>query len=230
MWELQKHGPLTLGTFLADCVCAAGTDCHTVLLSGEDFENCLIDISLALEVEAQARAAGFGEVEWVVVARSVEAYVPSIYSEMSKHGVVLQQETLERAAAERGCFYLSTSTYNYIFALDYRRFSERFARSVRGRLVEFRFEDFLRDFPGAVLLTRILDAEAFGTFCTMVRSSGQKHNERLDDRQIEANYLATALGVARLAGKRYRFVMQPLIWLRRAGSRRRRRMQKADRA
>src|SRR6056297_1223300 len=54
LWKAQQRGMGTLGSFFAKSFAEATSDCHTVLLSGEDFENCIVDVALASEIEALA--------------------------------------------------------------------------------------------------------------------------------------------------------------------------------
>ena len=57
--------------------------CETTLISGEDFENFLVDTHLANEFESLARSEGYFDIEWIVVSRDPAEYLISIYSEMS---------------------------------------------------------------------------------------------------------------------------------------------------
>lgn len=221
LWEVQKSGLETLSAFLQKSFSESKNKCHTVLISGEDFENCIVDVGLALEVEALAAEAGFDGIEWIFVTRSIDSYISSIYSELSKHGVVLRRDILKRAAKDRGCFYISSNNYNYIFVFDFPRFAERFQQRVSKNIIEYNKNDFCREYPGAIVLRRILHEEAFTQFGELADITLQKHNERLDSVQIEANYVSNAFGISRLRRRRFRPLIAPLIWLRRFGSARR---------
>ncbi|SLN49513.1 hypothetical protein ROA7450_02448 [Roseovarius albus] len=214
LWDVQKSGLNALRNFLSQSFAEAKTNCHTVLLSGEDFENCIVDIALALEIETLAIESGFDAVEWVVVTRPVESYIASLYSELSKHSVVLRRGTLERAAKERGCFYISTNRYNYIFVFDFKRFAERFQQHVSRPVIEYSMGEFARGFPGAILLQGLLREEAFTRFSRLAKIDNQIQNESLDSTQIEVNYVSSTFGVGRLRAKRFRLLLAPLIWLR----------------
>jgi hypothetical protein len=184
-------------------------------MSGEDFENCIVDVALASEIEALAHQSGFDTVVWVVVTRPVDDAVSSIYSEMSKHGVVLSLDIVQKAAKERGCLYVSSAEYNYIFVLDFARFRERFRRHVSGQVVDYEFDCFIMDHPGMILLRQLLPEDAFTRFWQLAQISQRRENVRLSDGQIETNYAATALGLRRLSRKRFaRLLLAPFTQLR----------------
>jgi hypothetical protein len=189
--------------------------CHTVLLSGEDFENCIVDVGLAVDIEAAANRSGFESVTWVVVTRGLDELLRSLYAEMSKHGVTLRFDTLARSAAKSGCMYVSTQNYNYIFVLDYTRFEARFKENTSGGHIVLSYEDFTRDFVGMVLLKKLLSENKFFKFRKLAKFNTEIKNKRITAFQVEANYLSTALGVGRLRRRRYSFLLSPFIWLRR---------------
>ncbi|MCU0816746.1 MAG: hypothetical protein MUF74_09850 [Cypionkella sp.] len=144
MHEIQSLGIDVLTDYLRTSRATAGASCETVLLSGEDFENCIVDLALAREVESAAHIAGFSAVEWHVVVRPRDATCDSLYAEMSKHGVVLDRAVMQQAAERRGCFYASTAAFNYIFVLDYPRLAPRFAKAIAGKIVDYSMDAFTR--------------------------------------------------------------------------------------
>ncbi|WP_299830502.1 hypothetical protein [uncultured Roseobacter sp.] len=214
LWEVQRRGSEALGAYLQECFREAEPTCHTVLLSGEDFENCIADVALASEIEALAHEAGFDAISWVVVTRPIEDYISSLYAEKSKHGVVLSREVVQKAAKERGCLYLSTVNFNYIFIFDFERFAKRFRHHVSGQVIEYDFDSFMVDHPGVVLLRQLLSEDAFTQFQAAAEIGKRAENERLNYDQVEANYVATALGVERLKSNWFRPLAAPFIWLR----------------
>lgn len=214
LWKAQKDGIETLGAFFAACFAQAKSACHTVLLSSEDFENCIVDVALASEIEALAYAAGFDALEWVVVTRPSVEYVASLYAEMSKHGVVLDHNDMHKSARERGCLYVSSHKYNYIFVLDFARFAERFQRLISGQVVKYEFKDFITDYPGSTLLQRLLPDDAFAQFRKSAKISDRQENERLNLRQVEAHYVSSALGLPRLRYNKFFLFAAPFVWLR----------------
>lgn len=218
LWEAQRRSIKVLGSYLEKVFHEAREDCHSVLLSGEDFENCIVDLALASEIESLSREAGFTSLEWVVVFRPLNDAIKSLYAEMSKHGVVLSLDIIQTAAKERGCFYVSSRNFNYIFVLDYSRFSESFQRHVLGNFLELEMKDFVSDFPGSVLLHKLLSKNAFRQFCEAAEKSETFANKSSGSLKVELRYLFTALGLS----KRRRMIfapllaplLVPLIWLR----------------
>lgn len=185
--------------------------CDTVLLSGEDFENAIVDLTLAREIEAQAKAAGFDEIVWVVVNRDKYDYAASIYAEKSKHGIVLQRNVVTKALEQRGCLYVATQNYNYIFALDFERFKERFVASLTGELWTYSMQDFLAVRPGDILLKRLMGQALHEDFETSAEYRVKIKNRRLSSQTVEMNYLFTILGLTR---ERYRrFPLKPIFAL-----------------
>jgi len=181
--------------FFRSCRSELDADCGTVLLSGEDFENAVVDLTLASDIEADAQAAGFSEIVWVFVTRDKHDYAASIYAEMSKHNIVLQQGVVEEAMEKRGCLYVSTYNYNYIFALDFQRFTDRFMETLSGELWEFSMKDFLAISPGAALLRVLMGQYQYDRFVEVAQFYDNVENKRLKSDMVETEYLATALGL-----------------------------------
>jgi len=217
MWRIQSDGVASFGEFLKDCRAEAGETCDTVLLSGEDFENAIVDLALARDIEAQARAAGFDEIIWVVVTRDSADYAASIYSEMCKHGVVLQRKVVDEALARRGCLYLATQHFNYIFVLDFARFRDRFAAAVSGAVWHYEMADFMAGHPGDILLKRLMEPARYEGFLGAAAYTPEVANKRLSAREVEARYVATALTLSpkRRRNPLWRLVVGGLARLRR---------------
>jgi hypothetical protein len=214
MHDVQRSGIGTLGAYLAECRAQAAPNCDTVLLSGEDFENCIADLALASDVEAVAQRARFDSVVWVVVTRSSNDILNSLYAEMSRHGVVLNRDLMQKAASDLGCIYMTTERYNYVFVIDFERFAARFRQHVSGEVVEYRYNDFVRPYPGMQLLKQFLSEDAFIQFQKSAAKSNVKANRRLTGWQVEANYLATALGSRILRSPVFGPILAPFIYLR----------------
>jgi len=66
LWEAQRHNINVISFYFERIFREARDDCHTVLLSGEDFENCIVDLALAAEIEALSREAGFASLQLLV--------------------------------------------------------------------------------------------------------------------------------------------------------------------
>jgi hypothetical protein len=224
LWQARREGWHVLARFLGDAREAAGTSA-AVLLSGEDFENCIVDLAQARRVADLAHGAGFDRVRWVVVTRDPLDYAASLYAEMCKHGVVLQYDVVMRAATERGCLHVSAQDHDYIFALDYARFAEDF-RHAAGDVTEIRMQDFVTPFPGAILLKAVLPLERYARFAReSAPADGGALNVALSPREIEFAYVANALGFSHWwKAARYRRLRRASLWplteLRLAGRRR----------
>ena len=76
--------------------------CHTTLISGEAFENFLVDTHLALEFEKLAKSLGYSDINWIVVYRKPIEYLESIYAECSGYGVVLDISMMANIILEYG--------------------------------------------------------------------------------------------------------------------------------
>lgn len=191
--DVQRQDIKVAEKFFTEVYNDATSKCHTILLSGEDFENCIVDLAVAKELEAAAEGAGFVSVTWIVVTRNQKDLIESLYAEMSKHGVVLELEELKIAALERGCFYTATTNYNYIFVLDYLRLKERFNCGTSGSNIEIEYGNFTKDFVGRALFEMILSDSELEAFEKLIKREERIQNKRLSDLQVEANYLRTAL-------------------------------------
>ena len=76
------------------------------MICGEDFENLLVDQYLAKEFSTILKNIGFDNVEWVFVKRDPFSYLKSLYSELSKHNLIVNFEKLYTQVWERGFLYL----------------------------------------------------------------------------------------------------------------------------
>ena len=217
MWRIQREGIAVFGQFLRAATEGLDGAFDTLLLSGEDFENAIVDLALAHELEAEARAAGFEEIQWVVVTRAPEEYALAIYAEKSKHNVVLSKYIVLEALKQRGCLYVSTRYYNYIFVLDYARFERRFVEAVTGRVWHFEMSDFVAGGVGANLLRKLVTPERYAAFSTAAKTLKGAANTRVPDHLVEQKYMANALGLRdyRRWKLHWRWLMAILAWVRR---------------
>lgn len=158
LWETQKKGLDVAKKYLKSLL---DTDkaCGACLISGEDFENYIYNTGAASMFEEMSLDLGFKSVTWHVVVRPMKDYVNSLYNELSKHEVLIKRTTLELAARERGCFFVSTNNYNYIFTLDYQRFRSQFRKCVRA-VKEYDFSEFCDAEIGWPLLRSIIPLES----------------------------------------------------------------------
>lgn len=191
--DVQRQNIEVAKRFFAKVYSDANPKCHTVLLSGEDFENCIVDLALANEIETAAENSGFESVTWIVVTRNQIDLLKSLYAQKSQHGIVLEFEMMKNAALERGCLYATTVKYNYIFVLDYSRFEARFKYGTSGNKIQIEYDDFLKGFVGRAIFALMMSELELEDFQKIAKFDEKRHNKRLSNLQIEAKYLNTAL-------------------------------------
>lgn len=193
-WALQAREDDKLLRWLRGYRAAAqAAGCAQVLLSGEDFETCLVDTHQAALFQRLAIRAGFTPPRWIVVQRDPRDYLASIYAEKSKYGIVLNMDVLLRITAATGFFSLSTARYNYRFVLDVPKFAALFREDTAIDLEVLPFESFLAGFPGACLLARWLPSETIAELATEARALGRQ-NSRLSPGVVERLYACAFLG------------------------------------
>ncbi|MFL2508782.1 MAG: hypothetical protein ACJ0HV_04850 [Candidatus Pseudothioglobus sp.] len=129
-------------------------NCHTTLISGEAFENFLVDTDLAIEFQELAISQGYLDIEWIVVYRKPIQYLESIYAERSGYGVVLDISIMANIILEYGFVSPSSRNYNNKFVFDVKKFACFFQENVNKNLSIIYFEDFIKGFVGKILLNR----------------------------------------------------------------------------
>lgn len=170
------------------------SNCNTSLISGEDFENFLVDVYLASEFESIAKTIGYINIEWIVVKRNPLEYLLSIYSEKSAYGVVLDIGLIANNVLEYGYFSVSTEKYNYKFVFDIDKFSKFFQINVNSKLRILNFDDFIKDFPGKSILNNLVNEHTLKKLHENSKSIGIKR-KRLSKEKIEFRYIASFLGM-----------------------------------
>ena len=129
---------------------------HTALISGEDFENILIDYSLLERLISISRKAGFKAPTLAFVTRDPFEYLCSIYSELSKKNALLDFREAALCAAKTGFFSCPTpdsfgegQTFNNFFAIDAKGLIKRFrSRFPELEIIHEPFESFASPWPG----------------------------------------------------------------------------------
>ena len=167
--------------------------CETTLISGEDFENFLVDTHLANEFESLAKSEGYLDIEWIVISRNPADYLLSIYSEMSGYKGVLNLELMANLILEYGFVSEGAGTYNYKFVFDIKKFSELFRKNVNKNLTVIQFEDFTSDFVGKVILNEYLEENSLDILRKVAQKIGVER-KRLTPEKVEFRYLAHFLG------------------------------------
>ena len=79
--DIQRKSISVALNFLRDVYNDAKQNCHSVILSGEDFENCIVDLAFAEEIETAAKQCGFVTVTWIVITRDQIDLINSLYSD-----------------------------------------------------------------------------------------------------------------------------------------------------
>lgn len=202
---MQRDGFGAFRTMLEDAVSDCGPETRAVLLSSESFECCVVDTALAQQIEDAASDLGFDDITWVITHRDASELIPSLYAELSKQaGVVLNYRHLLVAAQRRGCLYVSTATLNNIYVTDFEKFRDDFRSRIRGDLIEYGHRDFVQDFPGSDLLSRILGRDIFDQLRQDLTHTERKQNTRLSEFAVELNYVTSFFNLRK--GWRFRLM------------------------
>jgi len=196
-WMLQSREECELALLIEECLQQARqARCDTVILSGEDFENCLIDLEMGRRFEAILYRAGVKNIEWIFAVREPVDYLQSIYATMSGHRVLLNLDEISKIVYDRGYFSVSNSSYNYIFVLDVGEFVGEFRKAVKGQVSLIAFERFIDDYAGSpVINTLVGNAEARGRI-RAIASAVPLKNTRKAPKMVEYDYAVTSLGLS----------------------------------
>ena len=195
-WLIQARKWLALRVFLKSIYKeSVELSCMYTLISGEDFENFLVDINLAKAFTNIALEIGFDELEWIVVRRDPFEYMQSIYAEKSKHKVVLTYEAMAESILKYGYTILSTKNYNYYFVFELNRFADSFRKHVSKNLNVVPFNDFIEGYAGRVILSNLLSSRSNEQ---LLEQSSKRliDNKRLSLENVELNYLGNFLGIS----------------------------------
>lgn len=220
MHKMQAKGPQSMTILLRKILEATPGNCNFVLLSGEDFENCIIDTESANAVEKCALEAGYHSIEWGIVYRDVSSYVASIYAQISQQSCILDYELLGRAALRTGYISVPTRAFDYLFALNYPKVAGRFHLGNRS-FFEMPFEDFVNPSTGYALISHLIGENSANKFYQNIEISNPHINKRISEWDVELFYCINflyRLGFRKRmgAGKRIalKFFLAPLLWWR----------------
>ena len=194
-WTVQRREISEVRLFLTSIYTdSQKSGCKVTLLSGEDFENFLVDLHLAKEFTEIALEVGFEDVEWVVVKRDALDYLKSIYAEHSLTGVVLDYQVMENSILT--CVYMSTigPNYNYKFVFDIKKYAQFFKKHVTTKLRVVSFENFIAGFVGKEILSDYLPAENIDVLQSYANSM-QNLNISRSQRVVEIHYSMSFLGI-----------------------------------
>jgi len=194
-WISQKRDVKNLSAFLHSIFVETKTyNCKTTLISGEDFENFLVDTHLANEFEQLAKLEGYSDVEWIFIRREPTDYLLSLYSEMSAYRGVLDLELMANVILEYGFVSVSANNYNWKFVFDINKFSDQFKKNVSKNLIIINFEDFICDFVGKVILSNYIAYKSLAKLRKEAENIGIER-KRHSTEKIEFRYLANFLGM-----------------------------------
>ena len=169
-------------------------DCNKVLICGEDFENLLIDQHFAKEFSTILKNIGFLNIDWVFVKRQPFSYLKSIYSELSKHNLIVNFEQLYQEIWDKGYLTYSGDFYTWKFVFNFNHYKDKFDNNLNCKSSLFSFEDFTDEFVGKNLLSRYIsessieDLRKNGISCNYA-------NKSLPPFNIEFRYICNYLSI-----------------------------------
>ncbi len=194
-WLIQENDFNSISKFFKTIYTnAMRLDCKNVLICGEDFENLLIDQHLAKEFSTLLKNLGFRNIEWVFVKRDPFSYLKSIYSELSKHNLIVNFEQLYQEVWDKGYLTSSGDFYTWKFVFDFNYFKNKFDNNLATKSSFFSFEDFTDEFAGKILLSRYL-SESSIDYLNKNDVSLNYANKSLPPLNIEFRYICNYLGI-----------------------------------
>jgi hypothetical protein len=194
-WMSQKRDEKNLRVFLRTIFDETkAAKCKTTLISGEDFENFLVDTHLASEFEYLAKSEGYGDIEWIFINRNPIDYLLSIYAEKSGYKMVLDLGLMANVILEYGFVSVGSSAYNYKFVFDIKKFSDQFKKNVNQNLTVIRFEDFTYDFVGKAIFNQHLDKKSLAILGKVAQKIDILR-KRPTSEKVEFRYVANFLGM-----------------------------------
>lgn len=170
-------------------------ECHTVLISAEDFETFLSDLAGALDIMELAQSAGYVEIHWAFVIRPQWDYFQSIYAESAKQRITMNFVRDARTALEFGELSFGWESTRWRFAFDYDRFFLKFMKSITSDISVFSFAEFTKSKRvGACLLDKLIASEPLSASfwekaSVMEESSNKRHGPYLVEFAYACNFL-----------------------------------------
>tara|TARA_B110000008_G_scaffold174686_1_gene174322 strand:+ start:427 stop:1260 length:834 start_codon:yes stop_codon:yes gene_type:complete len=194
-WMSQKRDMKNLSTFLNFIFTETKeNNCQTTLISGEDFENFLVDTHLANEFEMLAKSEGYKDIEWVFIQRDPFDYLLSIYKEMSAYKAVLDLELMSNIILQYGFISVGAEVYNWKFVFDSKKFASIFRKNVNLNLKVLSFEDFISDFVGKTVLKTYINSKSLEVVNDEAERIGIE-NIGYPKETVEFLYLSNFLGI-----------------------------------
>ncbi|AIQ97821.1 hypothetical protein [Prochlorococcus sp. MIT 0801] len=192
-WYLQLKEIDEIKEFLINAyVNAKRKKCNSILISAEDFENILVDEYMANYFESISKEVGFSEIEWIFVKRNSFNYLKSLYSELSKYGLILEFYQLYKIIMTNGYYRVSNHWYSNIYIFDLINLIERFKRKHSSNISIIKFEDFISPYLGFTILNKIIPVNKLNKL-DIGEEKIINANKSLTIHEIEFNYLCNFL-------------------------------------
>jgi len=124
-WELNDDHRFQSGYGTLDDLCAeiSGSDCHTVVVSSEDFEYLYSRPEALVTLKHRLNDARC-QVEIILFFREWGEYIISLYAELLKHGLDISFRTFKKRILDTGIFVMRG---NWRFCFYYERLVRDFA-------------------------------------------------------------------------------------------------------
>ena len=193
-WELQKHDPDELRSLLNNGKSVLKND-GTILISGEDFENCLVDHEMARTVERVAKEEDIDEIEWIFVHRRPFDYLKSLYAQLAEQGLLVKLCATASSILQDGYFKVSAPAFDYYFAFDYKKLFSAFRDSTGASIKVIDYKKFCEVFPGHILLEEISEKSMPLDFIKERIDPKINLNPRIAKAEAEFYYICTRFGI-----------------------------------
>lgn len=198
---------------------------HTLLISGEAFENCLVQVDLGRRFEEEARDCGIEQVQWIVVHRDPFDYFQSLYAQVSNSPTILSYAGAAGLVLKTGHLTVANHNFSPILVFDIQKFLDSFSDAVSGSVEAIPYESFREPSAGRILLDRFLDKDELETALDALNLRSVRLNVRRTRYRVENDYTAMFFGFP-WGGRRTRMdrvllkLLLPIVALRLIGQRR----------
>ena len=193
--DLSRTTPrLTKKHFQRFLESASRNNLHTLLLSGEDFENILVDNRPVDNLLGLCEELGTDKPIIAFTIRDPYEYFCSIYSELSKKKVTIDFRQAALAASSTGYFAAPTEwagnehlSFNNFFAINSKGLIHQFKeRHTDIEVIENLYTDFIRPMVGMNLISIIFGSTLAKSLDYTVKTKDQ--NKSLSKIETERNY------------------------------------------
>lgn len=191
------HSMLSGNSNEMECILDKAPDAtETILISAEDFENCVASESAYRQVDDVISSLGIKNIEYAIVTRRTEEYFLSIYSEMSKHGVYLDLFSMFDEVMRTGKFSVRKDPDDkkgvpggWDFIFDCERYITSFRERVSRPVHVFQYENKI-PFPGWQVIELAAQQKIDFIFPDNVNHEEllKYRNDRLSDLDVSDRY------------------------------------------